>query len=75
MATAKDEPKDDPLVVAPEDGPDHGYIGQVAAGKNRDDYTVAGVTGGTANVADTPKSAAKKPTSTKASETTGTQNS
>jgi hypothetical protein len=43
-------------LVAPLDGPEHGYVGQAHPDKNRDDYTVAGVTGGTGNTKDKPKS-------------------
>jgi hypothetical protein len=46
----------DRKVVAPVDGPEHGYIGYVPDETPNEDYTVAGVTGGTANVADKPKS-------------------
>lgn len=45
-------------VVAPQDGPEHGYVGEAHPDKNRDDYTVAGVTGSTANAQDKPPSAA-----------------
>lgn len=41
--------------VAPQDGQEHGYIGQAHPDKNRDDYTVAGVTGGTAKADDKPQ--------------------
>lgn len=41
--------------VAPLDGPEHGYVGQAHPDKNRDDYTVAGVTGGTAKTDDKPQ--------------------
>jgi hypothetical protein len=57
---------EDREVVAVEDGPEHGFIGSVRADKDRDAYTVAGVTGGTANVTDTPKSVTRaNTTSTK----------
>lgn len=46
----------DSKVVAPVDGPDHGYIGRVPDETPNEDYTVTGVTGGTANVDDKPKS-------------------
>ena len=49
----KSEDKD---FVAPVDGTEHGFIGQRPA-KNNDDFTVAGVTGATANVNDKPTSA------------------
>ena len=41
--------------VAPQDGQEHGYIGQAHPDKNRDNYTVAGVTGGTAKADDKPQ--------------------
>lgn len=41
--------------VAPQDGQEHGYIGQTHPDKNRDDYTVAGVTGATAKANDKPQ--------------------
>ena len=43
-------------VVAPADGPEHGYVGEVHPEKNNDDYTVAGVTGSTAKANDKPPS-------------------
>jgi hypothetical protein len=45
-------------VVAPADGPEYGYVGEAHPEKNRDDYTVAGVTGSTAKAQDTPPSGA-----------------
>lgn len=56
MATSNTEPK----VVAPKDGTDHGYIGYKPRTESNDAFTVAGVTGGTANVADKPTSASRK---------------
>jgi hypothetical protein len=56
--TAKAAEQQPPNYVAPADGPEHGYIGQVHPEKNNDDYTVAGVTGGTAKASDTPPSSA-----------------
>ena len=53
---------EDREVVAVEDGTEHGFIGSVRKDKDRDAYTVAGVTGGTANVADTPKSVTRAST-------------
>lgn len=32
------------VVVPPEEGQEHGFVGAVRADKNRDDFTVAGVT-------------------------------
>lgn len=49
-------------VVPPSQGQEHGYIGSVHSDKDRDALTVAGVTGGTANVADTPKSVTREGT-------------
>lgn len=46
-------------VVAPVDGPEHGYIGYVPDDTPNDDYTVTGVAGGTANVDDKPKSTSR----------------
>lgn len=45
-------------VVAPADGPEYGYVGEAHPDKNRDDYTVAGVTGSTAKASDKPTSGA-----------------
>lgn len=39
-------------VVAAADGPEHGYVGEVHPDKDRDAYTVAGVTGSTAKAQD-----------------------
>jgi hypothetical protein len=74
------------VVVPPDQGQEHGFIGAVRADKDRDAYTVTGVTGGTANVSDTPTSAKKAPASstktaapkqaeTKSTSTSSTQNS
>lgn len=51
------------VVVPPEQGQEHGFIGAVRSDKDRDAYTVAGVTGATANVSDTPTSTKKTSTS------------
>lgn len=40
--------------VPPAEGPEHGYWGFVPDRTPNTEYTVAGVVGGTANVADTP---------------------
>lgn len=53
---------EDRVVVAPVDGTEHGFIGSVRADKDREAFTVAGVTGGTANVSDQPKSEPAKTT-------------
>jgi hypothetical protein len=45
-------------VVAPADGPEYGYVGEAHPDKDRDAYTVAGVTGSTAKAQDTPPSGA-----------------
>ena len=74
------------VVVPPDQGQEHGFIGAVRSDKDRDAYTVAGVTGGRANVSDTPTSAKKAPvsgaktaapkqTDTRTASTSGTQNS
>lgn len=74
------------VVVPPDQGQEHGFIGAVRADKDRDSYTVAGVTGGTAKVSDTPtstkkapagaaKTAEQKQAETKSASTSGTQNS
>lgn len=55
MADAKNE--SDVKVVPVADGPEHGYVGYVPDETPNEDYTVAGVTGGTAKASDTPKSA------------------
>lgn len=49
-------PEDD--FVKPTDGPDKGYWGY-SPETDRDQYTVAGVTGGTAKTSDKPDAAAK----------------
>jgi hypothetical protein len=56
MATSNTEPK----VVAPKDGTEHGYIGYKPRTESNDTFTVTGVTGGTANVADKPTSTSRK---------------
>lgn len=43
-------------VVAPADGPEYGYVGEAHPDKDRDAYTVAGVTGSTATAQDKPPS-------------------
>jgi hypothetical protein len=43
--------------VHPRDGQEHGYYGTLPHTEDPEAHTVAGVTGGTANVADEPKSA------------------
>jgi hypothetical protein len=43
--------------VHPLDAGEHGYSGRLPHDEDPEAHTVAGVTGGTANVADTPKSA------------------
>lgn len=53
MAASKD---DGPKVVAVHEGHEHGYVGQVTDETPNHEYTVAGVTGGTAHVDDAPKS-------------------
>ncbi len=45
--------------IHPLDGPDHGYYGTLPHTEPPEVNTVAGVTGGTANVDDPPKSATK----------------
>lgn len=50
---------DDKKVVAPVDGPEHGYIGYVPDETPNEDYTITGVAGGTANVDDKPKSTSR----------------
>jgi hypothetical protein len=50
---------EDKLVVPPHEGVEHGYIGHRPRTEPNESFTVAGVTGGTGNVADTPKSAKK----------------
>jgi hypothetical protein len=57
---AESAPAQESRVVAPEDGTEHGYIGYKPRTEPNDAFTVAGVTGGTANVADTPSSIARK---------------
>lgn len=51
---ASDTKDSAPGRVAPVDGVDHGYVGQVHPEKNNEDYTVAGVTGGTGKASDKP---------------------
>jgi hypothetical protein len=60
MAQKQNEPK----FVAPSEGAEYGFYGDAREDDPREQYTVAGVTGGTANTADTPKSA--KPASKRA---------
>jgi hypothetical protein len=46
--------KDGPKVVSLEESTRYGYVGEVHPDKDNTAYTVAGVTGGTGNVADQP---------------------
>jgi hypothetical protein len=46
--------------VKPSDGHDHGYWGFVPDETPNEDYTVAGVVGGTSNASDKPSGAAKE---------------
>lgn len=46
--------------VAPADGHEHGYWGYVPDETPNEAYTVAGVTGGTANASDKPSQSAKE---------------
>lgn len=54
--------EDGRTIVPPALGQEHGYIGAVHPDKDREALTVAGVTGDTANVTDTPKSMTREGT-------------
>lgn len=56
MSNSRAELPEDVLVVHPRDGHLHGYYG-VSPGID-EDQTVAGVTGGTANISDSPNEGA-----------------
>ncbi|MEU5853946.1 hypothetical protein ABZ799_01340 [Nocardiopsis dassonvillei] len=58
MAEKKNEAK----VVTVAEGPEHGFYGDPREHDSNDQYTVAGVTGGTAKVTDTPKSVTREGT-------------
>jgi hypothetical protein len=46
--------------VHPQDAQEHGYSGRLPHDEDPEAHTVAGVTGGTANVTDKPTSATKR---------------
>lgn len=56
MAEKKSEPKFVPVA----DGPEHGFYGDPREHDPNEQYTVAGVTGGTAKTSDTPKSVTRE---------------
>jgi len=58
MAESKSEPK----VVRPEEAGEHGFYGDARESDPNRQYTVAGVTGGTAKLTDTPKSVTREGT-------------
>jgi hypothetical protein len=58
-AEGAEQASEDKLVVPPFEGVEHGYTGHRPRTEPNESFTVAGVAGGTGNVADTPKSAKK----------------
>jgi len=57
MTSPKEDGQDSKQrVVSVEEGPEVGYFGHRPRTEPNENFTVAGVTGGTANVNDTPKS-------------------
>jgi len=56
------EKKTQSKVVKVDQGPEHGFFGDPREHDSNAQYTVAGVTGGTAKVSDTPKSVTRENT-------------
>ena len=60
MSNPRAELPEDAKFVPPEEGHEHGYWGAVPDQEPNHSYTIAGVTGGTANAGDKGSDAAKQ---------------